>query len=115
MIRMRRNGTSAEATDSRRIGQLVDVADLSKIVGVSAVTLLTWRSRSPWLLPPPINKKPLRWRASTIDAWLACREQVEAERCAMLKSKQTRGGLAGWSSVEFKAVNSKKPAADDRQ
>lgn len=81
-------------------GGLVDIRRLASMVGVSTVTLLTWRSRSPWLLPPPINRKPLRWRVATVEAWLNKREAVEVERCLQLSRSQSRDVMSGWVDTD---------------
>jgi len=61
---------------------VVDVQGLARVTHIPKATILTLRSRSPELLPPPFRTHPLLWRMHTVVSWMERQEEQEAERIA---------------------------------
>lgn len=69
---------------------MLDVAGLSILLGLSPATVLTLRARAPDRVPPPWRTRPLRWRREAVMRWLADQENREQRRIEELMRPVSR-------------------------
>lgn len=74
------DSTQKRSTTSDPSSPVLDPHGLAALLGISAASIPSFRSRNPEKLPAPFLSRPLRWRREAVLRWIEQREREEAER-----------------------------------
>jgi predicted DNA-binding transcriptional regulator AlpA len=75
--------------------EVIDLARLASMLGLSPATILTLRSRDPERVPPAWRTRPLRWVRGEVSRWLRAQAEAEAARIATLGQPVSRSRIGG--------------------
>jgi len=87
---MKRN-TEHDSAPASTDGQIIGIAGLARMLGISPATIASKRTRAPEELPPSYWDRPARWRRETVLRWIAQREALrEADAAKRARPVRTR-------------------------